>query len=143
MISPISFAGTTPSAPTFADLLKKPQAYTSTPVAASKIVKSSKTKKGSLGKKILTAVGVTAAIAAALAAGNKFGLAEHAYNGISKIKNEKIQVVLATITSALNWAGEKIYSAGSKLFGLVSRKAPEVADDTVEIAKETAQTVIG
>ncbi len=134
MISPISFAGTTPSAPTFADLLKKPQAYTSAPAAASKIEKSGKTKKGSLGKKILTAVGVAAAIAAALAAGSKFGLAEHAYKGISKIKNEKIQVVLATITSALDWAGNKICETGSKLFGLVSRKAPEVVEDTTQTA---------
>ena len=136
MISPVSFAGTAQSK-TFKDIISQPQAHIAAQPAAASTIKGSN-KKSSIGKKILTAVGVAAAIAAALAAGYKTGILDKMLNATEKIKNGTLKSVLGFVSKWTKIAGEKIYETGSNLINMISNKVPEpeVIDDATETLNE-------
>ena len=137
VISPISFAGTTPGKKTFNDILNQPQAYRKEqPNAATGIGKEK--KKNSLGKKILKTAGVIAGVVAALAIGHKTGIFEKALSAIEKINNAQIKSALTFVMSLPEKAGKKICDWGSKLFSVFSKKSPEVLDDAIEAVEGKA-----
>lgn len=132
MISPVSFASTTPTTTqSFQDKIKQPQAYIKKEPAAATDIKGKEKKNKSFFSKLIKFVGIAAAIGGSIALGSKFGLFKSKEGG-----NE----IINTVKCLLDTAGTKINSSFAKIFSKntgekIVEKGKDIADDAAEQAK--------
>lgn len=137
MVSPVSFRAT--SASNFQDMLKKPQTYTSHPVASTNIEGESK-KKGKAGKVVLGLALTAAAVGGGMVAVGKYS--DKITSFIEKsIKNEKVAEFAKTATDKMAQWGNTISAKATQAVAFVKTKGSELISkiNSQNIAEEAAE----